>query len=271
MSLLQPKKKTISLLSLLTIAGLALHGLVLLILIVQGIKIRQLSLRKPPNFVQLIAGQRLPLEDRLWREPEAIRRFVNQTMTLMFDWSGTLPAQSLEEVSKPQIDQGLLIPTPQGSNQKITTNSWVASFALSEDFRKGFLREIAAMTPPEVFAPSPTQKISAQLKIKRIDPPQSITTGKWRVGIVADLIQTQESSGQKVIVPFNKDLLVRAIDYFAYSSPNDLTDLQKAIYNMRADRLEIYEIRNLCLLDDKSRQSSDLTTNCESQSGSFLR
>ena len=270
MSLLQQKKKSISLLSLLAIAGLALHALALLILIIQGIRIRQLSLRQPANFVQLIAGQRPQSEDPLLREPESIRQFVNQTMTLMFNWSGMLPAQSLEEVDKPQRDQGLFIPTPQGGNQKISTNSWVASFALSEDFRKGFLKEIAAMTPPEVFASSPAQKMSAQLQIKRIDPPQSIGTGKWRVGIVADLIQTRQSNGQKLIVPFNKDLLVRAIDYFPYSSPRDLTDLQKAIYNMRIDQLEIYEIRNLCLLDNNSRQSGEVGS-CQSPSEGFLR
>ncbi|MEB3192337.1 MAG: hypothetical protein VKL42_18500 [Snowella sp.] len=87
--------------------------------------------------------------------------------------------------------------------------------------------------------------------------------------MVADLIQTRQSNGQKLIVPFNKDLLVRAIDYFLYSSPRDLTDLQKAVYNMRIDQLEIYEICNLCLLDNNSRQSGELRS-CQSSSEGFL-
>ncbi len=249
-SLLQKKKKTINLLTFLAIAGSGLHLLVLLILIIQGIKIRQLSLRQPPNFVELINGKRIAIQDNLDRDPEDIREFVRKTMTLMFNWSGVLSPQTLEEVTQPKKDQGILIPTPQGGNQKVTTSSWIASFALSEDFRKGFLREIAAITPLEVFAGSPAQKISAQLMIKRINPPELITAGKWRVTIVADLIQTKLADGRRIIIPFNKDLLVRAVDYFPYTSINDLTNLQKAIYSTRAAQLEVYEIRNLSLLDN---------------------
>ena len=35
------------------------------------------------------------------------------------------------------------------------------------------------------------------------------------------------------------------------------SDLQKAIYSVRADKLEIYEIRNLCLVDEYSGLSQD--------------
>ena len=126
----------------------------------------------------------------------------------------------------------------------------MASFGLSEDFRKGFLSEIATITPREVFSSSPAQKITAQLIIKRVNQPQLIAAGKWRVDIVADLIQTRQADGRKIIIPFNKALLVRAVDYFPYALIDDLTDLQKVIYQVRANRLEIYEIRKLNLLDN---------------------
>ncbi len=255
--LLEKKKRTISLLTVFAIATFGLHLLTLVLLISQGINIRKLSLQKPPNFVQLIDGKNVDTTDNLSREPEVIRQFVSKTMTSMFNWSGKLPPQSVEDISQPKPDTGILIPTTQGSSQKISTTSWIASFALSEDFRKGFLSKIAEITPPEVFYNNPSQAISVQLVIKRIYPPQKTAPGEWRVGMVADLVQKKQSDNRTIITPFNKDLLVRSVDYFAYPQAEISTDVQKAIYNTRADKLEIYEIRNLCLIDEYNNLNLD--------------
>ncbi|MBD2344604.1 hypothetical protein [Anabaena subtropica] len=268
-NLLKQKKQTFSVLTTFAIATFSLHLLVFVIFLIQGLNIRQLGIRKPPNFVQTIDGKPVGVIDDLAREPEMIRQFVSKTMISMFNWSGTLPPQSIENIAKPQADQGILIRTPQGGSQRISTSSWVASFALSEDFRKGFLSAIADMTPPEVFATTPTQAMSAQLTIKRVYPPVAIAPGTWRVGMVADLIQTKGSDDRKTITPFNKDLLVRAVDYFPYPLAENSTDLQKAIYSSRTDKLEIYEIRNLCLLDDYKNTNENAAYPCEA--GSFIR
>ncbi|MDZ8056582.1 hypothetical protein [Nostoc sp. DedVER01b] len=271
--LLQKKKPTVSILTIFAIATFGLHLLVLLFLIVQELNIRQLSLRKQPNFVQMIDGQPVNSVDDLAREPEAIRQFVSKTMTSIFNWSGTIPPQNIEEVSRPKPDLGILIKTPSGGSEKVTTSSWVASFALAEDFRKGFLSQIAQMTPPEVFANNRQQIISAQLIIKRVYPPKQIAPGKWEVGMVADLVQNKQADGQRLIVPFNKDLLVRAVDYFDYPQGEKATVLQKAIYSVRADRLEIYEMRNLCLLDAYDNLSGAKSSQCaiEEKAGTFIR
>ncbi|RUR84623.1 hypothetical protein ACF3DV_20195 [Chlorogloeopsis fritschii PCC 9212] len=260
--LLQKQQRTVSLLTTFAIATFGLHALALFFLIFQGLTIRQLSLRKPPAFVQLVDGQPVAAVDDTERDPETIRQFVSKTITSMFNWSGTLPPQNIEEATKPKPDLGILIKTPQGNSQRVTTSSWIASFALSEDFRKGFLSEIAAMTPPEVFARNPKQAMSAQINIKRVYPPEKIADGKWRVGIVADLIQQKRADNRKVIVPFNKDLLVRAVDYFAYPLDSNSSVLQKAIYGVRTERLEIYEMRNLCLLDEYNNLSSEQLQRC---------
>lgn len=271
--LLEKRQKSVSLLTTFAIATFGLQVLALIFLTLQGLKIRQLSLRKPAAFVQLIAGQPIGTTDDLERNSEAIRQFVSKTMTSMFNWSGTLPPQNIEEVSKPKPDSGILIKTSQGNTKKVTTSSWIASFAISEDFRKGFLSEIGAMTPPEVFANNANQAMSAQLAIKRVYPPQKIAPGKWRVGMVADLIQKKRDSDRKVITPFNKDLLVRAVDYFPYPVEDTTSVLQKAIYSIRSERLEIYEIRNLCLLDNYNNLSPDKLQQCGSgiKSDSFTR
>ncbi|PLZ92809.1 hypothetical protein CEN45_05615 [Fischerella thermalis CCMEE 5198] len=271
--LLEKKQRTVNLLTTFAIATLGLQILALLFLTFQGLKIRQLSLRKPAAFVQLIAGQPITVNDDLVRDPEAIRQFVSKSITSMFNWSGKLPAQNVEEVSKPKPDLGILIPTSQGISKKVTTSSWIASFAISEDFRKGFLREIAAMTPPEVFSNNSSQAITAQIAIKRVYPPQKISQGKWRVGLVADLIQTKKSDGRRIITPFNKDVLVQAVDYFPYPLDDTTSVLQKAIYGIRSEKLEIYEIRNLCLLDQYNNLSQEQLQQCgiQNTSDSFVR
>ncbi|QLE55678.1 hypothetical protein [Nostoc sp. TCL26-01] len=263
---LKQKKTTINVLTTFAIATFSLHILVLLIFLLQGLNIRQLSLRKPPNFVQTIDGQPVDKIDDLARDPEVIRQFVSKTMMAMFNWSGNLPPQTVEDFAKPRPDLGILIRTPQGGSQKVTTSSWVASFALSEDFRKGFLSAIADITPPEVFASNSSQAITGQLTIKRVYPPVNIAPGKWRVGMVADLVQQKGLDARKTITPFNKDLLVRAIDYFPYPLATNSTDIQKAIYSSRTDKLEIYEIRNLCLLDQYKNSNPNPAYPCESSS-----
>jgi hypothetical protein len=269
--LLRKKQRTFSILTTFAIAAFSLHLLILFLFILQGLNIRQLSLRKPPNFVQLIDGKPITATDDLQRKPEEIRQFINKTMTSIFNWSGKLASGDIEEIPKP--DPGIIIKTPQGVIQKISTSSWVAGFALSEDFRKGFLGKIAEMTPPEIFSTNPSQAMSAQLIIKRVYPPQKIAPGKWRVGMVANLIQKKQSDGRRIITPFNKDFLVQAIDDFATPLTDNYSDLQKAIYNIRADKLEIYEIRDLCLLDGNNHRDRNQLNQCinPQSSDSFLR
>jgi hypothetical protein len=270
--LLEKRQRTGSVLTVFAIATFSLHLLVLVFFILQGINIRQLSLRKAPNFVQLIDGKTVADINDLEREPEAIRRFITKTMISMFSWSGKLPAQTIEEVANPKADLGIPIRTSQGSSQKISTSSWIASFALSEDFRKGFLSTVAEMTPPEVFSENPSQVMTSQLVIKRVYPPKQIAPGKWRVGMVADLIQKKRIGDTRLITPFNKDLLVRATDYFANPQVGNSTALQKAIYSTRADKLEIYEIRNLCLLDNYNNLNEESLKECGNRNGSgFIR
>jgi len=271
--LLGTKKRKINILTTFAIATFGLHLLTLTLLVFQGLKIRQLSLRKPPTFVQLIDGQPVNKLDNLAREPETIRQFVSKTMISMFDWSGKLPPQTIEQVSQPQKDAGIVIRTANGGNKRVATSSWLASFALSEDFRQGFLSTIAQITPSEVFAQNSNRAISAKLLIKRVDPPQQISPGQWRVSMVADLVQQKRGDKRKVIVPFNKDLLVRATDNFAYPLPQRATNLQKAIYSVRTDKLEIYEMRDLCLVDKYEGLPTNQLGSCNNRrtSGNFIR
>jgi hypothetical protein len=246
--LLQEKKSRVNFLDVFAVITFILHIFTLVLLVVQGFTIHQLSTKKPPTLVQVVDGSS-PVTENLQRDDETIRQFVSKITIAMFNWSGKLPPSSIEDATNLQPDAGIPIKTTQGLIKKVPTTSWVASFGLGEDFRKGFLAQIADMVPAEVFIKSPQQAITAQLTIQRVYPPQKIAPGKWRVGMVANIVQVRGSDNKKVLTPFNKDFLVRAVDTVEHPLPEKITELQKAIYSIRTEKLEISEISDLCLTD----------------------
>lgn len=248
--LLEGKKEKINVLTIFALATLGLHILALFFLIIQGMTIRQLNNRKPPALVQLVDGQPVLTADSSEREPEEISQFVTKTMSAMFEWSGNLPPQTVEQLTNPKPDLGLAIKTPQGFTKQVPTTSWVASFGLSEDFRQGFLAQIADMVPADVFSRNVNQAMGARLVVQRVYPPQKIEPGKWRVGMVANIVQFRRSNNQKILTPFNKDFFVRSVDAYEHPLAQQITPLQKSAYSVRSQKLEIYEITDLCLLPD---------------------
>ena len=262
--LLEKRKRKGNLLVTFAVATFGLHLLTLLLIIIQGLTISQKCVKKTPTFVQLVDGKPVNNNSELERKPEKIREFVSKTMISMFNWSGKLPAQNINQATNPKKDLGISIKTPRGGSKKVATSSWISSFAFSEDFRKGFLSTVAELTPPEVFSSKSNQAILASLDITRVYPPQQIEPGKWRVGMVANLVQ-KRGEEQKIVTPFNKDIFVQAVDTFDYGNAINLTDLQKAIYTTRRDKLEIYEIRELCLADRYDNLATDGFNRCQNR------
>lgn len=265
--LLPKQKPQFNLLQLCGVITLAINLFTLLAIVYQGLIIRNITNQKPPTFIEVnstevnnlklnqIKSSNNPItiqKNILEREPEAIRQFVSTTMIGLFNWTGNLPPQTIEEATNPQPDLGINVRTPQGYNKRIASSSWVASFALSKDFRQDFLAQIADMTPADIFSRNQNQKITAQLIIKRVYPPEQIAEGNWRIGMVADIVQ-QRSDKQRLITPFNKDFLVRAVEAFEYPLKQQLTPRQQAVYKLRSQKLEIYEITDLCLNDVSNR------------------
>ena len=82
--------------------------------------------------------------------------------------------------------------------------------------------------------------------------------------MVANLVQ-KRGQERKIVIHFNKDIFVQAIDSFDYSIPANITDLQKAIYAVRRDKLEIYEIRDLCLTDKYDNLATDGFNRCQNR------
>lgn len=201
----------------------------------------RLAQKAPPSLVQLDTGKAItvvPLGNKE-RTPQVVSKFVADTMILMMNWSGTKPPVSVEEVTKPVPDPGVDIRAVGVSRGKIATAAWQAGFALSEDFRKEFLKKLVEITPSGVFTGS-TQVALVPLSIQA---PQKIAEGKWKVKMVANLIVFDKGNNLGDVIPFNKEIFVQAVE--APEFPSNKAGVADVIYQMRSSGLEIYAIRDL--------------------------
>ncbi len=152
-------------------------------------------------------------------------------MSLMMNWSGTLPPNTTEDVRLPKPDPGIDIRSLTNARGKVASGAWQASYTLSEDFRKEFLKMLADITPPGVFR-GKTQVVLIPLSIQS---PVKIAEGKWKVKMIANLTVFDQGSNLGEVIPFNKEIFVRAVE--APESPNKLDGIAAIVYQVRSSGL----------------------------------
>lgn len=234
------EKRNTHYLPLFVLGSVGLQVVILMGLFLQARALSRLSRQDVPTLVQMQDGQAIRVSPMGSRErtPETIRRFVNDTLVLMFNWSGSLPATTAEEAAQPRADPGLPIDVERGK-RNIATASWQASFALSEDFRQDFLKRVAELTPPGVF----TGTSQVVMVINHVSNPESVGEGRWKVAVVAHLYVFNEANALGQAIPFNREVFVEAVT--APAVPAGETPLEQAIYRIRQTGLQIYAIREL--------------------------
>lgn len=217
MQILKSENKKSSILPLFAVATFGLHLLTLLVLFFHWSMLQQLQRRlTPQSLVQLADGHAITVDPKLnlERDPETIRRFVGETMTLMLTWSQQQQPKTVWEVSSELI-----------------------------------ANELQPKLESEI---SPTENLSRGtenvLVIERISQPEKIEDGKWKVQMFANQIIFTNSDRLGKSVSFNKQILVRAIDEQAASLPNSPLPLNLAAYRLGEARLKIY---NICEIQDK--------------------
>ena len=228
-------------LALFAVGTFGLHLITFFMLILLYGSYSQLNKKPPPSLVQLETGKAIKVAPlgNVERTPQVVSRFVSDTMTLMMNWSGTLPPNTVEENAKPLQDKGVDVVERGARGNKVASRAWQASYALSSDFRQEFLRKLASMTPQGVFKGT-TQVVLIPLSIQS---PTKIGEGKWKVKMIANLNVFSQSNNLGEIIPFNKEIFVRAV--IAPTEPINTSDLATVIYQVRASGLEIYAIRDL--------------------------
>ena len=199
--------------------------------------------RPAPSLVQLASGESIsvaPIGSRD-RTPEVIQTFVQNTMTMAFNWSGTIA----DPKTGGQIpDSGVMINTQingRNTNRRITTPAYEALFAFELGFREEFLNNIATLTPEAIFN-SGGQVAFIPIQISS---PKRITDGQWKVTVISNLLFIRQGKPLGDLVPFNKEIYVRAIDPPNIKGlPEDMLSgsLAETIARIRASGLEITAI-----------------------------
>lgn len=238
MTLLAQKKSswlsTENLLPLFVVISLGLNVLSLVAIFILGTVTARVAGKPVPTLVQTIDGESILVEPmgHLDRTPTTIRRFTQQTLTMMFTWN---PVQS-QSGEQRLTDEGVSV-----GGARATTKSWQASFALSEDFRAAFLAEVGNLTPDAVF----TGNAQSVFNIESLSEPKRLGAGQWEIEVVANLILFDQQTPQGVSIPFNKKVYLRAVEPPRDPLDEDATGIQRAVYRIRDSGLQITEIHEL--------------------------
>jgi hypothetical protein len=222
MRLVKPETNPKNILPLLTVVTFGLHVFTLLLLFFHGSLLQQLSRKsKEPSLVQLADGSTLTVESKqnLERNPETIRRFVGETMTLMFTWSQKQPPKMVWQIG---------------------------SDLIANNFKDKFKSQLINLNPGNQF-----ENISIGtenvLILQKVSQPTQIGEGKWKVEIIGNSLLFGSSDKLGKSVPFNKQILVRAIDKQATTLPDAASPLYSAVYRLGEARLQLY---NMCEIKD---------------------
>ncbi|MCC5642209.1 hypothetical protein LC607_04355 [Nostoc sp. CHAB 5824] len=224
MQLLKPENRKNNPLPLLAVGTFGLHVFTLLLLLFHGSMLQQLGRQlTPQTLVQLVDGRTITVDPQpnLERQPEAIRRFVGETMSLMLTWS--------EQQPPPQVWE-------------------ITSQLVADDFKQKLKSELTNLNPDSQFE-NVNRGAENVLVIQKISQPTEIGNGQWKVEMLANQLVFSGYDKLGKSISFNKQILVRAIDEPATSLPNAALPLHFAAYRLGEARLEIY---NICEIKDKN-------------------
>jgi hypothetical protein len=249
----ETEKNLVALCSLITL-GVSSLGLLISML---ALGTASTIANKPmPTLVQTADGKTIGIEafNGKDRSPRLIKNFTVDTLTKLFNWNVYLLPVSPEEMRKPRIDTGMPIAAEGNANLKIPTPVWAASFAISDDFRKDFLGKNLApligslkILQGSAYVAFIPVSIQEPIEVKSNKSDEKL----WKVKIVANLAIKTMANIPETLVPFNKDIYIRAV--VPPSPPNDrvdkTTDLQAVISIARSAGLEIYGMEDFSKQD----------------------
>ena len=213
--------------NLLFLFGLGTFGLnfvILLLLFFHETMLQQLSQQLvPQSLVELADGRVISAdpETNLERQPETIRRFIGETMTLMLTFSSKQPQNEVLEIS---------------------------SALLMDRFKSKFKTEIMKLNKINQVT-SNNRSTESVLVIERISQPINIGVGEWKVEIQANQLIFSGSDLLGKSIAFNRQILVRAITKKTISLPDNPLPWHLATFRLGEARFEIY---NMCDLQQKN-------------------
>jgi hypothetical protein len=229
--------------ALVALISIGISGLTLLLQLVVLGSVVSIARKPAPSLVQLSDGQAIKVQaiGSYERAPDVVQRFVTDSLTMLMSWTNEIPGTEGEV--KP-IDQGSLVKTKQG-DKRITATAFQASFTLSDELRDEMMKILADMTPAEVFSGD----VKTTLKFQHVTVPTpvgDIQNGRWKINVVATLIQYQRGRGDTVKIPFNKEIIVQAIDTPQLpKSGKFANEIESLVYTIRQAGLEIVSMKDI--------------------------
>lgn len=171
------------------------------------------------------------------RTSEGIKYFATTTLYQLFNWDNRKDFESVLDIHKGEIDKGVTVSTRLGQ-PKVPTNTWQASYALSNSFRQEFLEKIAELIPSEVFS----GQVRVLLIFTDVSEPESLGDGKWKLTVNGDLNFFRGNTPVKS-VPFARQVYVETIAVPAIPKAEDET--ASALYAARLSGLQIYHLEEI--------------------------
>jgi hypothetical protein len=237
---LQIDKSGKNLVALFALISVGFSGLTMLLQIVVLGTVINIAKKPAPSLVQLNNGQAIKVKaigsDE--RSLDVVQNFTTQSLITLMSWSNELPAIKGE----PKVlDPGSLVKTKTGE-KLITLSAFQASFVFSDHLRDEVVKILAEMTPPDVFKGD----VKTTLKFQHATIPAPLDHGRWRVNVIGTLLQYQRGRGDTIKVPFNKEIIVQAIDTPALPAGGKFSnELEAVVYNIRQAGLEIVSMKDI--------------------------
>lgn len=241
----QKQKAERDFLALLNLGSIAIQGISLLVMLLLFVTYWKLSSRPVPSLVQLANGTAVTTRalGNKERSREVIQRFTTDSLTLLMSWQQQIPSAEVTPDGRPVLvnDPGMKVKVGS-SDGLITSRSYQASFAFSEEFRNDLITLLGSMTPPSVF----TGQTQTALVFRSVTEPEEIKEGEWRIAVVGNLIQSNVGEGTTKTIFFNKEILLRAIDTPELPANGQFASpFEAAVYAVRQSGLEIYSMKDL--------------------------
>jgi hypothetical protein len=232
--------------ALLNLGSLAIQGCGLFVLLLLFVSFWRLSSRPVPTLVQMADGTAISVKEmgNRDRSPELVQRFTTDSLILLMSWQQKLPSADVAPDGTPILvdDPGIKVETDNRRQNHVTSRAFQASFAFSETFRADLLKMIASMTSPKVF----TGQVQTALVFDAVTEPEPIKEGEWRVSVVGRLVQSDLEAEITNTIPFNKEVLLRAVDTPPLPADSKFASpFESAVYAVRQAGLEIYSMKDI--------------------------
>ncbi|MDX2243732.1 MAG: hypothetical protein NW224_23875 [Leptolyngbyaceae cyanobacterium bins.302] len=178
--------------------------------------------------VQLVNGSTFWIseEERLFRYPQVIQKFVGNWLALTFNWDGKIPGTD-------QPDKGIKV-----GRGRITTAANAATLMMEPRFGEASKPILAELTPNEVF----NGQIRSTTIVRYVSEPRQTAIATWDVDVLAERLEVDRKTGQSKSYPLNWTFSVKAVEKLPPPLGADASSLDQKVYEFRSAGLEIIQM-----------------------------